>query len=99
MTQREGPGTNHVQLAKTLGRDPAGVTCSGGQMQSFRKGWAVTILDNTAKAHFYVRTGAMGAARSYCGLVAMVPALYGPGNYPKCSKCERMAKRKGENDG
>lgn len=67
---------------------------SGGQFQNFRTGWARAIFPSKqTRAHYFERD-AFDKATSLCGIEADVRWLYGPGNYPECSRCiEKRCKR------
>ena len=90
--QREKPGISPQELGALTGRDPAGIRVSGGQFENFREGWAKYTMGKTEKVHYFVRIG-FDEARSFCGNIAPVRWLYGPGNYERCSNCQRMANK------
>lgn len=91
--QHEGEGTNAAQLAKTLGMASAeGVICSGGQMHHFHEGWAKAGFRGH-KAHYFRRQG-FSQVIARCGTEAPVANLFAPGNWPKCSRCAQLTRKR-----
>ncbi|HEY4292105.1 hypothetical protein [Luteibacter sp.] len=61
---------------------------SGGQLRSFRTGWAI-VLGNFGKGHYFRRIGAGDVALASCGMDAYVSLLYGIGTYETCRRCRK----------
>ena len=61
---------------------------SGGQLTSFRNGWAKVAFGGS-RGHHFRRVGASDYAVAACGLEAAVAALYGIGTYPPCRICRK----------
>lgn len=84
-----------ARLKDALGIE--GGTFSGGPIEHFRKGWAKHIWRGD-KAHYWTRTSLL-EVQSRCGIVITAewtgpdgrrhPRLHGPGNFPRCKRCER----------
>lgn len=93
MNQYEGEGTNAAQLAKTLGMASAeGVICSGGPLHHFAEGWAINGFHNK-RAHYFKRNR-FESAMARCGNVVPVNHLMAPGNWPKCSRCAQLTRKR-----
>ena len=94
--QREKPGASPDELCATLRMPPESsktAKVSGGQIQNFRKGWAIEIMPVGTRAHWFTRVD-FGMADALCGQVATVRWLYGQGNFPRCQRCTTvMSKR------
>lgn len=90
--QTEKPAYSIADLEQCLGARP--IKASGGQIEGFRKGWAVPIMNQGDRAHYY-RRGTFDTAMSLCGKPADVRWLYGRGTYPKCQTCIRISRRMG----
>jgi hypothetical protein len=71
---------------------------SGGRIDNFRKGWAKDIWSGDV-AHFWFRWSIVEVL-SKCGLKrpaewmapdgTRTPRMYGPGNLPRCKRCESL---------
>jgi hypothetical protein len=96
MTQSEKPGTNPAELVATLGLPHSyidGLKVTGGQFVNFRKGWAVAIMRQSSVSHWFQRDG-FDDSEALCGVTEHVRWLYGAGNYPYCSNCQRVMNRR-----
>lgn len=61
---------------------------SGGQLRSFRAGWAV-VIGAFGAGHHFRRIGGGGDTVAACGLRAPVALLYGIGTYEACLRCRK----------
>jgi hypothetical protein len=61
---------------------------SGGQLRSFRTGWAI-VLGNFGKGHYFRRISVTDVTLAACGVQAYLPQLYGIGSYETCRRCRK----------
>lgn len=92
--QREKPGILSKRRIAELKQSGSPNIFSGGQIESFREGWAVDIMGSgrVPKSHYYKRSEFdIGFAEAACrsSVVAPVRWLYGEGNHPRCKSCEK----------
>lgn len=100
--QYERPVPTLQQFCQTAGvpYDPS-AKMSGGQVVNLREAWAINIGASGARAHFFKRDALSASviadqidtATSLCNLSAPVRALYGAGNYDRCSRCQQKWQR------
>lgn len=84
--QKEKPVPTIAELEATLGGTVR--YASGGQIESFREGWAHNVMGNGDTAHYY-RRNSFDNAVALCGKWVEARWVYGPGNYPRCKTCQR----------
>ena len=88
--QQEKPGISPAQLNITVGLSADAPTiCSGGQIENFKKGWAVHIMPHSITGHYFIRSG-FNVAVAACGYRGQVRWLYGMGNCTQCKRCQRI---------
>lgn len=88
--QREKPGATPQELATCFGWASAeGITVSGGQVENFKRGWAIGIMRDGKVSHWFERDRFENAT-ALCGAKSMVRWIYGPGNFQKCQRCIRV---------
>lgn len=70
----------------------------GGQIENFRKGWAMNIWGGSGRVHYWTRIS-IEHVKSTCGLVETAhwtdcngkkhSRLHGGGDFHKCKRCNR----------
>lgn len=88
--QTEKPSISAAELASLFRMPVDGIKAGGGQIQNFRRGWALSVLrPRTDVAHWFERD-AFDQADALCGVTASVRWLYGQGNFTRCQHCIRI---------
>lgn len=92
--QSEKPGILSKRRMAELKQSGSPDIYSGGQIENFREGWAVDIMNfgRVPKAHYFKRSEInIAFADALCNpsVVSLVRWLYGEGNHQRCKNCER----------